>query len=67
LPRADARFDPGRAYRPVAAVIQAFVYPQAWTEQLLWASVLIFLLTRGPGPISLDHFIERAYGRGRPA
>ena len=40
-------------------VIQIFVYPQAWTEHLLWASVLVFLLTRGPGPLSLDHLIER--------
>lgn len=39
-------------------VIQIFVYPQAWTEHLLWASVLGFLLTRGPGALSLDHLIE---------
>jgi putative oxidoreductase len=39
-------------------VIQTFVYPQAWTEHLLWASVLLFLLTRGPGALSLDHLIE---------
>ena len=41
------------------AVIQTFVYPQAWTEHLLWAAILLFLLTRGPGPLSLDHLIER--------
>jgi putative oxidoreductase len=41
------------------AVIQTFVYPQAWTEHLLWASILVFLLTRGPGEWSLDHVIER--------
>ena len=40
------------------AVIQTFVYPQAWTEHLLWASILIFLLSRGPGAISLDYLIE---------
>jgi putative oxidoreductase len=39
-------------------VIQTFVYPQAWTEHLLWASVLVLLLTRGPGALSLDHLIE---------
>ena len=38
-------------------VIQSFVYPQAWVEHLLWASVLVFLLTRGPGAISIDHFL----------
>ncbi len=31
------------------AVIQTFVYPNAWTEHLVWASMLVFLLTRGPG------------------
>jgi putative oxidoreductase len=41
------------------AVIQMFVYPQAWTEHLLWASILVFLLTRGPGALSLDHLVER--------
>ena len=39
-------------------VIQLFVYPQAWTDNLLWASILIFLLTRGPGALSIDHLIE---------
>jgi len=41
------------------AVIQTFVYPQAWTEHLLWASILVFLLTRGPGDLSLDYLVER--------
>jgi putative oxidoreductase len=41
------------------AVIQTFVYPQAWTEHLLWVSILVFLLTRGPGELSLDYLIER--------
>jgi putative oxidoreductase len=43
-------------------VIQTFVYPQAWTEHLLWASILVYLLTRGPGLLSLDHVIERSLG-----
>jgi len=41
-------------------VIQIFVYPQAWPEHLLWASVLLFLLTRGPGTLSVDHLIARS-------
>ncbi len=45
-------------------VIQIFVYPQAWPEHLLWASILVFLLTRGPGALSLDHLIERSLVRG---
>ncbi|HEY7298735.1 MAG TPA: DoxX family protein [Xanthobacteraceae bacterium] len=45
------------------AVIEIFVYPQAWTEHLLWASILVFLLTRGPGPFSLDYLIEQWFTR----
>jgi putative oxidoreductase len=44
-------------------VIQVFVYPQAWSEHLLWASVLVFLLVRGPGTLSLDHVVERGLTR----
>jgi len=40
------------------SVIQLFVYPQAWTDNLLWASILVFLLTRGAGVLSVDHLIE---------
>lgn len=42
-------------------VIQTFVYPNAWTEHLVWASILVFLLTRGPGAFSLDHLIARRF------
>src|SRR5436189_554770 len=45
------------------AVIQTFVYPQAWAEHLTWASLLLFLLTRGAGPWSLD----RALGLEPPS
>ena len=38
-------------------VIQAFVYPENWVEHLTWAAMLLFLLTRGPGAISLDRLI----------
>jgi len=41
------------------AVIQTFVYPQAWVEHLTWASILLFLLTRGPGALSLDYLIRQ--------
>jgi putative oxidoreductase len=40
------------------AVIQTFVYPHAWPDHVLWGSALVFLLTRGPGALSLDHLIE---------
>jgi putative oxidoreductase len=42
-------------------VIEVFVYPQAWTEHLMWASMLVFLLTYGPGKLSIDHLIERHF------
>jgi putative oxidoreductase len=39
------------------AVIQTFVYPNAYAEHLTWASILLFLLTRGAGPWSVDRLI----------
>jgi putative oxidoreductase len=39
-------------------VIQTFVYPENWVEHLTWATMLLFLLTRGPGPISLDRLVK---------
>lgn len=36
------------------AVIQTFVYPNAYAEHLTWASILLFLLTRGGGSLSAD-------------
>lgn len=47
----------------MVAVIQVLVYPQAWVEHLLWTSVLLVLLTRGPGVFSLDHLVERHFAR----
>lgn len=41
-------------------VIQTFVYPDLWHIHLLWVTILVFILTRGPGAISLDHFIAKA-------
>src|SRR5437870_11077859 len=41
------------------SVIQIFVYPNAWPDHVLWGSVLMFLLTRGPGAFSLDYLVER--------
>ncbi len=47
------------------AVIQTFVYPNAWTEHLVWSSILVFLLTRGPGIVSLDHLVDRYFASER--
>ena len=43
--------------------IQIFVYPHAWNDHLFWASVLLFILTRGPGALSLDYLIERYFAK----
>ncbi|HXQ40439.1 MAG TPA: DoxX family protein [Candidatus Udaeobacter sp.] len=40
------------------AVIQTFVYPENWVEHLTWAAMLVFILTRGPGPISIDRLLK---------
>src|SRR5437867_938094 len=40
------------------SVIQVFVYPTAWPDHLLWGSILVFLLTRGPGSLSVDYVID---------
>ncbi len=42
-------------------VIQTFVYPENWNEHLIWAGLLLFILTRGAGAISLDHLIARRW------
>ena len=43
------------------AVIQLFVYPNAWADHLTWGSILLAILTRGAGAISADRLtgIER--------
>jgi putative oxidoreductase len=43
--------------------IQLFVFPQAWPEHLTWTAVLLLLLTRGAGAVSLDHLVTRWRGR----
>jgi putative oxidoreductase len=45
----------------VVAVIQLFVFPGNWGEHLTWASLLLLILLRGAGVISIDHFIRRYF------
>jgi len=42
-------------------VIQTLVYPNAWPDHLMWASMLLFILTRGPGVFSLDFMIDEYF------
>ena len=46
-------------------VIEAFVYPEDWIEHLGWAAFLLFILTRGPGPIALDRWLAPLVYRRR--
>jgi len=48
----------------MTAVIEIFVYPQAWPTHVQWAAMLLVLLCRGAGTLSLDalaeHFLLRS-------
>ncbi|MEX0810431.1 MAG: DoxX family protein [Dongiaceae bacterium] len=40
-------------------VIQLFVYPSSWIDHTIWAALLLLLLARGAGAISIDALIAR--------
>lgn len=40
-------------------VIQVLVYPGAYATHGTWAALLLMLLTRGPGVLSLDHLVAQ--------
>lgn len=44
-------------------VIEVFVYPQAWPTHIQWAAMLLILLCRGPGELSIDHLLRRRFAR----
>jgi len=46
----------------MTAVIQIFVYPLAWPTHIQWAAMLLVLLCRGPGRLSLDYVLRRRLG-----
>jgi len=41
----------------MTAVIQVFVYPAAWATHLSWAGLLLYLIGRGAGAVSLDRVL----------
>lgn len=45
----------------MTATIQIFVYPDAYPTHGVWAAVLLFLVARGPGPLSLDALLARRF------
>lgn len=42
----------------MTAVIQIFVYPDAWPTHLTWATAMLYLIGRGGGRWSLDHTLN---------
>ena len=46
------------AFLGMTAVIEVFVYPDAWPTHLSWAALLIYLIARGGGAISLDRALK---------
>src|SRR5439155_5343821 len=59
----------GLLTRPAAATllgmvtaIEIFVYPQAWPTHIQWAAMLLVLLCRGAGKLSLDQLFRRHFG-----
>src|SRR5262245_66568539 len=47
----------------MTAVIEIFVYPQAWPTHIQWAAMMLVLLCRGAGAISLDNLLWHRFGR----
>ena len=41
----------------MTAVIQLFVYPEAWPTHLQWTAMMLVLLCRGAGTFSADHYL----------
>ena len=46
-------------------VIQLFVYPGAYATHGTWAAVLLYLIARGPGMLSVDHWLASRRAPGR--
>ena len=47
----------------MTTVIEIFVYPQAWPTHIQWAAMLLVLLCRGAGALSIDHVLWRRLRR----
>ena len=45
----------------MTTVIEIFVYPQAWPTHIQWAAMLLILLTRGAGTLSIDYLLWRRF------
>lgn len=47
----------------MTAIIEIFVYPLAWPTHIQWAAMLLVLVCRGPGALSVDHLLMRWLAR----
>jgi putative oxidoreductase len=47
----------------MTTIIEVFVYPQAWPTHIQWAAMLLVLLCRGGGTLSVDQWLRRRYFR----
>jgi putative oxidoreductase len=47
----------------MTAVIQFLVYPGAYATHGVWAAVLLWLMARGPGVVSVDHLLAARLAR----
>lgn len=46
------------AFFAMTLVIEIFVYPDAWPTHLSWAGLLLYLIARGGGGLSLDRMLK---------
>ena len=44
--------------REPTVTIQLFIYPDAWPTHLSWAALLLYLIGRGAGALSLDKLFK---------
>jgi putative oxidoreductase len=43
----------------ITALLQLYVLPnELWTAHIYWGAILIVLMTRGPGELSIDHIVR---------
>lgn len=42
----------------MTAVIQIFVYPSAWPTHLSWTALMLYLMGRGGGLLSMDYVLK---------
>ncbi len=47
----------------MTAVIEIFVYPDAWATHGTWAVCLMLIASIGPGTLSIDHLIRQRFAR----